>query len=141
MTFKDIFELERQLVFLLNQSGWDLEWDSDEYSFFDAKGFDKNGDSCIVEMKFRKQYYLNKMLEEKKYNNLINNKNYKKKYYAVVDNKGCFLYDLDNVDITLTKSIECPVKTITDKKVTKIKKIILLLHHDAMKYNYKFFKQ
>jgi hypothetical protein len=79
------------------------------------------------------------MLEEKKYNNLINNKNYQKKYYAVVDNKGCFVYDLDNVDITLTKLIECPVKTITDKKVTKIKKIILLLHHDSMKYNYKFF--
>ncbi len=75
MTFEDIFELERQLVFLLNQSDWNLKWDKDEFSFFDAKGYDKNGDTCIVEMKFRNQYYLNKMLEEKKYNNLINNKN------------------------------------------------------------------
>ena len=52
----------------LNLDGWDLEHCGDGYSRYDAKGKTPKGNvDCVIEMKFRKKYYEDKMLEKEKY--------------------------------------------------------------------------
>lgn len=138
MDFDQISELETQLVFLLNLDGWKLTKCRDVFSIFDAYGYDTNGQKCIVEFKFRQEYYDTKMLENKKYQSLIN-LNYVKKYYCVIDSAGAFMFDLSNIDKSDFHIIDLPKKTITDKPEKKQKEIYFLKNDDAIVYNYKFF--
>ena len=43
MTRDDIYELEKQLIFLLNFDGWKIKWSEDKYCHYDAIGTDING--------------------------------------------------------------------------------------------------
>lgn len=138
MDFATIFELETQLVFLLNLDGWQLIKSEDEFAVFDAYGYDTNGKRCVVEFKFRNDYYDTKMMELKKYDSLMAI-NTTKKYYCVIDSGGAYMFDLDHIDKSDCHTIDLPKKTITDKPEKKQKQIFFLKKSDAIAYNYNFF--
>ena len=71
MDLKTINAYEKAVVYLLNIDGWELEWCGGEYEHYDAKGITPKGFECVIEMKFRKDYYANKMLEKYKYDKLM----------------------------------------------------------------------
>ncbi len=64
---EQIKSFERQLIFLLNLDGWALQWTGEGYESFDADGYDDSGNTCVLELKFRKKAYRLKMLEKYKY--------------------------------------------------------------------------
>lgn len=133
----NIHKLERQLVFLLNLDNWRLEWTGEGYESYDAKGFDPSGKSCVIEFKFRSKAYAWKMLEKYKYDKLIEEKT-QKKYYAVVDHKGVYIFDLGKITTT-TEFIDCPKTTSFDQgDNTKRQKEVFMLGRENKWYNYKF---
>ena len=67
MGLKKINKWEKAVVFLLNLDGWDLEWCGDGFTRYDAIGKTPKGKDCVIEMKFRKTYYEQKMLEKDNY--------------------------------------------------------------------------
>ena len=69
MGIKTINEWEKAVVFLLNLDGWDLEWCAGGNKIYDAIGKTPKGKDCVLEMKFRKTHYAEKMLEKEKYDN------------------------------------------------------------------------
>ena len=71
MGIKTINEWEKAVVFLLNLDGWDLEWCAGGNKIYDAIGKTSKGVDCVIEMKFRKTHYEEKMLEKEKYDNLM----------------------------------------------------------------------
>jgi len=139
MDFDTISELETQMVFLLNLDNWQLKKCRDKYSIFDAYGYDYNGKKCVMEFKFRQEFYQTKMLEHKKYASLMGLNKYDKKYYCVIDSGGCHVYDLSQIDISDKQKMDLPKKTITDNPEKKQKEIYFLKNDKAIVYNYKFF--
>lgn len=134
---EEIHELEQQLVFLLNLDGWQLEWTGEDYSHYDAKGIDLNGEECIIEFKFRRKAYIDKMLEEYKHQALLDIC-VPKRYYAVIDFKGCWVFDLDTIEYT-RQTIQSPKQSIfADTGITE-KKVLMLEKSSAYKrYHYNF---
>ena len=65
-----IKDWEQATVNLLNLDGWQLEVSKD-YDHYDAIGLTPKGLKCVIEMKFRNDYYEDKMLEKKKYDKLM----------------------------------------------------------------------
>ena len=129
--------LEQQLVFLLNLDGWQLEWTGEDYSHYDAEGLDLNGRKCIIEFKFRSEAYTDKMLEVYKYQALLD-VDIAKKYYAVIDFKGCWVFDLDSIEYT-SQTIESPKQSIFNDTNKVEKEVMMLEKSSAIKrYLYKF---
>ena len=113
MTHNEVKVWEQQLIFLLNLDGWQLNPSLDKYCFYDANGKDLNGKSCIMEFKFRREYFKTKILACQKYNNLTRYK-VDAIYYAVIDSKGCHIYNVSAIDHKNVITLELPKKTITE---------------------------
>jgi hypothetical protein len=129
--------LEQQLVFLLNLDGWQLEWTGEDYSHYDAEGLDLNGRKCIIEFKFRSEAYTDKMLEVYKYQALLD-VDIAKRYYAVIDFKGCWVFDLDSIVYT-SQTINSPKQSIFSNTNKVEKKVMMIGKSSAVKrYLYKF---
>ena len=129
--------LEQQLVFLLNLDGWQLEWTGEDYSHYDAEGLDLNGRKCIIEFKFRSEAYTDKMLEVYKYQALLDVV-IAKRYYAVIDFKGVWVFDLDSIEYT-SQTINSPKQSIFRDNNKVEKEVMMLEKSSAVKrYLYNF---
>lgn len=118
-----IKDWELATVNLLNLDGWDLKVSKD-YDHYDAIGLTPKGLKCVIEMKFRNDYYEEKMLEKKKYDKLMEMYDYVKIYF-VNDAKGNYFFWLDDMVMPEVKTMRLPKQTLWDK--TKIAKEIYLL--------------
>jgi len=115
---KKINQWEKAVVLLLNADGWNLEHTGNGYDSWDAMGTTPNGNECVIEMKFRKTYYKEKMIEKFKYDKLIDTG--KVALYFVNDPKGNYLFWLNELKNLNTKDMYCPDTTLwTKKKVLK----------------------
>ena len=138
MTREDIYELEKQLIFLLNLDGWQIKWSEDKYCHYDAIGTDLNGKSCIMEFKFRQEYFKTKILACQKYNNLTRYK-VDAIYYAVIDPKGCHIYQANAIDHQKVITLPLPKKTITEVVEKQATACYELTEAPAYFYKYHFF--
>lgn len=118
-----IKDWEQATVNLLNLDGWQLEVSKD-YDHYDAIGLTPKGLKCVIEMKFRNDYYEDKMLEKKKYDKLMQMYDYVKIYF-VNDAKGNYFFWLDDMVMPEIKTMRLPKQTLWDK--TRIEKEIYLL--------------
>jgi hypothetical protein len=118
-----IKDWEQATVSLLNLDGWQLELTKNNEKY-DAIGLTPKGLKCIIEMKFRNDYYEDKMLEKKKYDNLMKMEGYIKIYF-VNDAKGNYFFWLDEMIMPEVKTMRLPKETIWNK--TRIQKEIYLL--------------
>jgi hypothetical protein len=134
MGIKTIQKLEQAVVKFLNFDGWNLEWTGDGYKHYDACGFTRKGVACVIEMKFRKKYYEDKMLEKSKYDALMKIDKEVVKLYFVNDPKGNFLYWLNTIKLPEPKNMYCPDTTLWTKK-RLLKPVYLLQENQASKIN------
>ena len=125
MDFNDVNDLEKIVISFLNFDGWDLEWCGGGYDHYDAKGKTPKGKDCVIEMKFRKKYYEDKMLEKYKYDKLMELPKDTVKLYFVNDPKGNYLFWLNEIKLPKTKDMYCPDTTLWTKK--KLLKPVYLL--------------
>ena len=135
MTRADVYELENELIFLLNMSGWKIRWSKEKYCIYDAIGTNLKGQSCVLEFKFRRKFYKTKILETKKYNALLDQQT-EQKYYCVVDQKGCHIYEFRSIDRNNLIELNLPKETIT-QNIEKESRWVYELKH-APKYFYAF---
>jgi hypothetical protein len=134
MGIKTIQKLEQTVVKFLNFDGWNLEWSGEGFKPYDAKGFTSKGVPCVIEMKFRKKYYEDKMLEKAKYDKLMEMDKNIVKLYFVNDPKGNFLYWLNKIKLPKAVEMYCPDTTIWTKK-RLLKPVYLLKENQASKIN------
>ena len=120
---ENIKEWEKAVVDILNLDGWQLEL-TKEYDHYDAIGLTPKGIKCVIEMKFRNDYYEDKMLEKHKYDNLMKMEGYIKIYF-VNDAKGNYMFWLDDMVMPEVKFLRLPKQTLWDK--TKVSKAVYLL--------------
>lgn len=120
---------EQAAIQLLNLDGWQLEWTGEEYEHFDAKGLTPKGFNCLMEIKTRNKYYNEKIIEKYKYDKLMSQNNCMKFYY-VFDEKGNYLYHLDNLKVEL-KILDCPATTSFENKEKRTKEVYLLTESQA----------
>ena len=134
MGIKTTQKLEQTVVKFLNFDGWNLKWSGGGFKPYDAKGFTSKGVPCVIEMKFRKKYYEDKMLEKAKYDKLMEMDKDIVKLYFVNDPKGNFLYWLNKIKLPKTVEMYCPDTTIWTKK-RLLKPVYLLKENQASKIN------
>jgi hypothetical protein len=120
---ENIKEWEKAVVDILNLDGWQLEL-TKEYDHYDAIGLTPKGIKCVIEMKFRNDYYEDKMLEKHKYDNLMKMEGYIKIYF-VNDAKGNYMFWLDDMVMPEVKFLRLPKQTLWDN--TKVSKAVYLL--------------
>ena len=132
MQIKKIHTLEKIIVHKLNQQGWDLKWTGGKYEHYDAKGFTKKKKKCVIEIKFRKDYYIEKLLEKYKYEKLIELNDDIIKIYLVCDPKATYYFWLDNINVSEVKNINCPQTTLWNTKT--ISKEVYLLDEKLATY-------
>lgn len=121
---------EQASIQLLNLDGWQLEWTGEQYEHFDAKGLTPKGYNCLMEIKTRNKYYNTKVIEKYKYDKLMAQNNCMKFYY-VFDEKGNYLFHLDNLKVEL-KILDCPATTTaTGNKEKRTKEVYLLTESQA----------
>lgn len=120
-----IDKYEKATVDLLNLDGWALEWCGKDNTFYDAKGLTPKGNPCVIEMKFRNKYYKTKLLEKKKYENLMSMPDNVVKIYFVNDVKGNYMYWLNNLVMPEGEDLLCPKTTMWDN--TKVNKETYML--------------
>ena len=135
MTIEQVNKYEKAVVFLLNFDGWKLEWCGGGYDHYDAKGITPKGFKCVIEMKFRNKYYVNKMLEKYKYDKLMELDQSIVKLYFVADPKGNYLYWLNDIDIPPTEKRYCPSSSLWDKK-KEMKEVYLLSEEIAARVHF-----
>jgi len=105
-----IKQWELATIGVLNLDGWDLQ-PSNEFDCYDAIGYTPKGIKCVIEMKFRNDYYETKMLEVDKYNSLMKLEEYVKIYF-VNDAKGNYMFWLDNIIMPTPVWIKAPKTTM-----------------------------
>lgn len=134
MGISKIHKLEQTLVNFLNLDGWNLQWTGEGNKHYDASGFTRKGKACVIEMKFRKKYYEDKMLEKYKYDSLMKLDKDIIKLYFVNDPKGNFLYWLNKLILPKSIDMYCPDTTLWTKKKI-LKPVYLLRENQASKIN------
>ena len=134
MEIKTINDWEKAVVFLLNLDGWDLQHCGTGNKTYDAIGKTQKGVDCVIEMKFRKKYYEEKMLEKHKYDALMKIDTNVVKLYFVNDNKGNYLYWLNALELPEPVDIYCPDTTLWTKK-RLLKPVYLLKENQATRIN------
>lgn len=109
---ENVHELEQMAIFLLNSEGWELEWTGEGFEHYDAKGKSPDHRDCVVEFKFRKERYFDKMLEDYKFKKLMEVGC--AAFYAVCDPSGIFIFDLfemkklEDSGAMYKRKIKCP---------------------------------
>ena len=126
MKITDVHKWEKAVSLVLKIDGWDLEWVGDKNLPYDAIGTTPKGYDCVMEMKFRDKYYEEKLLEKKKYDELM--KLNVVALYFVNDPKGNYLYWLNKLDLPKPTELYCPSTTLWNSK--KIKKPVYLLQEN-----------
>ena len=119
---KNIHKWEKAVILLLNADGWDLTHTGKGFEHYDAIGYapEKNGirAEVVIEFKFRKKYYKEKMLEVYKYDKLIDTGRIA--LYFVNDPKGNYMFWLNSLKDLKEQDMYCPDTTLwTKKKVLK----------------------
>lgn len=104
---------------------WQLEWSGGGFEHYDAKGLTPKGHECVIEMKFRNKYYLDKLLEKDKYDALMKMDEEIVKLYLVADPKATYLFWLNYLEMPVVKELYCPDTTLWTKKKV-LKKVYLL---------------
>ena len=132
MTIKQVHRFEKILVEKLNKEGWNLKWTGGKYEHYDAKGYTKRKNKCVVEMKFRKDYYEEKLLEKFKYDKLMQLDKDIVKIYLVIDPKAMYIFWLDNINLSDVKHLDCPQTTLWENKMQK--KEVYLLNENIASY-------
>jgi hypothetical protein len=119
-------KFELSLVKLLNAfEGWDLKWVGDENLCYDAIGKTPKGVDCVMEMKFRKKYYDTKLIEKKKFDNLMALDDNVVKIYFVSDPQGTYFFWLNKLKDMDIIDQKCPSTTFWRKH--KIEKQVYML--------------
>jgi len=119
MDIKLVHKFEQTVVGLLNAlDGWELNWTGEDYSHCDAVGLTPKGRTCAIEMKFRKKYYDTKMLEQYKYDKLMEMEQ-EVKLYFVNDSKGNYLFWLNDIVMPTPQDMWCPDTTLWTSRKTK----------------------
>lgn len=119
MDIKTVHQLEQAVIALLQIDGWQLNWTGENSAHCDAIGLTPKGNTCAMEMKFRKKYYETKMLEQYKYDRLME-MDQEVKLYFVNDPHGNYLFWLNDIKIPKAQDMWCPDTTLwTKKKVLK----------------------
>lgn len=119
-------KFEKAFILFLNTfDDWKLEWVGEKNLPYDAMGYTPKGNKCVVEMKFRKKYYKDKMLEKKKYDALMSLPEDVVKIYFVSDPKGNYWFWLDKLKELDIITKNCPTQTFWNS--SKIKKEVYLL--------------
>ena len=121
---------EQGIIKLMNLDGWDLQWCGGEFSHYDAIGKTPKGFNCVIEFKLRHAYYPTKILEHFKYDHLINTPDCLKFYY-VFDNKGNYLYFLDNLKLPEIEQIKSDVNTKFGSEYKMNKPVYMLSESQA----------
>ncbi len=122
----EIHKLEKAIVGIYNIDGWDLKWSGGNYEHYDARGYTPKGHECVIEMKFRNDYYEDKLLEKYKYDKLMAMDRHIEKLYFVNDPKANYLFWLNNLKLDRIKTIWCPQTTLWNSK--KIQKDCYLIN-------------
>jgi len=89
------------------------------------RGLTPNNNKCVIEIKVRKKYYKDKMIEKYKYDKLMSLPDDVVKLYYVNDPKGAYIYWLNNIELPKLESIRCPSTTMWSKD-RKDKEVYLL---------------
>tara|TARA_R100000935_G_C2700264_1_gene109998 strand:+ start:135 stop:548 length:414 start_codon:yes stop_codon:yes gene_type:complete len=134
MTIKKHHKLEKAYIQFLNFDGWDLKWTGDGQEVYDAIGMTAKGHKCVIEMKFRNEYYEEKMLEKKRYDELMLIDDNILKLYFVNDPKGNFMFWLNKIIMPKPVKKYCPDTSLWTKKRIK-KDVYLLNENQASKIN------
>jgi len=135
MTLEQVNKYEKAVVSLLNFDGWELEWCGGGYEHFDAQGKTPKGFSCRIEMKFRNKYYKQKMLEKYKYDKIMALEESIVKLYFVADDKGNYLFWLNDIEMPETKELYCPSTSLWNNK-KELKEVYLLDEKLASRINW-----
>jgi hypothetical protein len=116
----NIQKWEKAVVAIMNIIGWDLKWSKNQFEHYDARGLTPKGFECVIEMKFRNDYYEKKLLEKYKYDKLMEMDKDIVKLYFVNDPKANYLFWLNNLKMKETTQLWCPETTLwKSKKVMK----------------------
>ena len=121
-----IHQFEKAIVAILNLDGWNLKWSGAKYEHYDAKGFTAKGFPVVIEMKFRNDYYENKLLEKYKYDKLMEMDDDIVKMYFVNDPNGNYFFWLNKLDVGKPQDFWCPETSFWGSK--KVKKKCYLLN-------------
>ena len=128
---------ESSTVEILNiVSGTNLVLCKDEFSSYDAED-----DNYIVEIKNRREYYEEKLIEAlKMYSNFQKSQILGKSFlYVVTDEKGVWVYNItkliDRIVKTSVKEFKCPMTTDFGRKTKIIKYSYILPEDMAIKLN------
>lgn len=135
MKISDVHKWEKATISLLNFDGWELEWCGGGFDHYDAVGRTPKGFECVIEMKFRRTYYQQKMLEVAKYEALMNMPYDMVKLYFVNDPKGNYLFYLNEIEMPDAVDLYCPDTTMWTKKRIN-KKVYLLDESQAVIKHY-----
>ena len=130
MNLSKVHKLEQAVVATLNLDGWNLEHCGNGYEHFDCIGTTPKGVQCIIEMKFRKKYYEDKMIEKYKYDKLLEEDAIA--LYFVADPKGNYLFWLNDLPKPQPVELYCPDTTLWTKKRSN-KECYLLKESEAHK--------
>ncbi len=127
----EIHKKEIAIINFLNEIfGWELSHTGMDYEYYDAIGYTKKRNGCIMEMKFRTKHYEDMMLEKKKYERLMQSSflKYEHKFYLVQDPTGIYIFWLNEIDINVlsTEDMSCPPTTYFTES-PKINKEVYLL--------------
>ena len=117
-----IHKFEKAVVGVLNIDGWELEWSGGNFEHYDAIGKTWKGIECVIEMKFRNEYYQNKLMEKYKFDKLMEMPDDIAKIYFVADPKGNYMFWLNAIKMEKlkTQKIWCPKTSFwNSKKVEK----------------------
>lgn len=124
MALSRINKLEKGVILILNSfDGWDLKHTGDGMCKWDAEGKTPKGLDCVMEMKFRKKHYPEKMLEKDKYDALMETG--KVALYFVSDPKGTYYFWLNKLKMPELVERYCPDTTMWTKK--KLMKPVYLI--------------
>ena len=137
MKLEQVQEYEKAVVFLLNLDGWDLKWtgNEDKYKHYDASGLTPKGFKCVVEMKFRNKYYSEKLLEKSKLDYLMSMDKDIVLLYFVADEKGNYLFWLNDIKLPKVQERYCPSTTLWSNK-KELKEVYLLKENLASRINW-----
>ena len=91
-------KFEKAFIWFYNAfDDWQLKWVGDQNLPYDAIGKTPKGDEVVIEMKFRKTYYETKLLEKKRFDNLMKLPKEVIKIYFVSDPKGSYWFWLNKL--------------------------------------------
>lgn len=120
---------EQGIIKVLNLDGWNLEWTGEEFEHYDARGKTPKGLDCVIEFKLRQSYYSTKILEQYKYNKLMQMDCLK--FYYVFDLRGNYLYYLDTLELPKVNIVNCKATTDFENKEYVNKNVYFLSESQA----------